>query len=1058
MARFENCKAIIKSASGKDLSDKEAADLFTQLGEAAARRAGPTGSLADAGRMLAQEFAASARAAAEQEVRAAAINARLKDALNARTDTKNLVDSARSIVDPVNKTGMYKADTLWSRMGGAGEYAWGPFVAWARKEGVLPALLRRTEAEELALAKDLAHHSSGGKLEASGNSLTLRVAEQLHLAQEAVRARLNAAGAWIGKLDSYIVRQSHDMIKVRGDDRSWLDHLRGVKYDATAAFQRWHDYIMPRLDERTFDTVLGDRAAWMRSVWDALSTGMHETTNGADWLKGFTGSENIAKKLSQERSLHFKDPTAWYEYNAKYGRGSVLDAALRGLEHGTKNAVLMETLGTNPRAMYLGYVKRLAEQARASGDMAAADALRSSKFERLFDIIDGSAFTPDSAGMTLAAVGKSVRTWNNMVMLGATFMKSLPDIESKARVAQHHGIGFFESLDARGMANGLGAAPDSVTRAIADTQCAGLEGMQRALFRYIGGQDGVPGALARGADLLWTISGMTKWDSMHREGIAAMISHGMGKNVDRPFAMLDRLHQQTLERGGIGAAEWEAIRHAELAIDEGGRAHLVYDSVLDLPAEHIDPLIQKDLDSIDAHYGERQAKAADADAREAGWVAGRTEKFQKEHDAAVARLEELRTRPLSPARAAEIARLKGLVDHTQAQMDAAAAHAELLKAQRSAATKEYLADIIRGVEAGELTTEQIAKKTEWSAKVTEGRMFTLGKEYGARIKAAEQRVKELEAKIKELGAEPRQSSEEARAFQEKWKTRSDELTAFIEEMKERATKRAMALEDLESRIEPMKERARDRARLELQTKLRGLQFDQVSEALSMSTPGVQSLGTAVKAGTWTGEAARCFMQFKSYPLTFFSRSVMREVGRDGVNIGGLAQLIVGTTLLGYLSNNLNNVSKGIAWQGAESGRDLGSQFASALITGGGGGLWADFLLGEYNRFGGGVISTFAGPTAGQIDSLAAIFGMIKKGELSEGNRWTGADAEMKAMGFLRHNIPGANLWYARAALNHLVFHGLMENINPGYLRRMKQRTEREQHQNYWLDPTNAVRY
>jgi hypothetical protein len=74
-----------------------------------------------------------------------------------------------------------------------------------------------------------------------------------------------------------------------------------------------------------------DREQFLTHVWENLSSGNHETSTGATGFLG--GGANLASKLSAERVLHFKDADAWLEYNERFGRGNVIDAVLRGLEH-----------------------------------------------------------------------------------------------------------------------------------------------------------------------------------------------------------------------------------------------------------------------------------------------------------------------------------------------------------------------------------------------------------------------------------------------------------------------------------------------------------------------------------------------------------------------------------------------------------------------------------------------------------------------------------------------------------------------------------------------------
>ena len=84
--------------------------------------------------------------------------------------------------------------------------------------------------------------------------------------QETARVDENRAGAWIGKMPGYIVRQSHDILKIRA-----------------AGYESWRNTILPRLDDATFDGIT-DREGFLRGVYDGLASGVHLTSEKPDWL------------------------------------------------------------------------------------------------------------------------------------------------------------------------------------------------------------------------------------------------------------------------------------------------------------------------------------------------------------------------------------------------------------------------------------------------------------------------------------------------------------------------------------------------------------------------------------------------------------------------------------------------------------------------------------------------------------------------------------------------------------------------------------------------------
>jgi len=128
---------------------------------------------------------------------------------------------------------------------------------------------------------------------------------------------------------------------------------------------------------------------------------------------------------------------------------------------------------------------------------------------------------------------------------------------------------------------------------------------------------------------------------------------------------------------------------------------------------------------------------------------------------------------------------------------------------------------------------------------------------------------------------------------------------------------------------------------------------------------------------------------------------------------------------------------------------------AAMQQGGGFGIYGDFLFGEMrNRAGQGFLATAAGPTFGEVDRLADIWGRLKAED----------DAGAASFNLLMSNVPFANHFMLRPAADYLFLRSITEAINPGALRRMEEKTTREKEQEWlirpsetYLDPIGAVR-
>jgi hypothetical protein len=236
----------------------------------------------------------------------------------------------------------------------------------------------------------------------------------------------------------------------------------------------------------------------------------------------------------------------------------------------------------------------------------------------------------------------------------------------------------------------------------------------------------------------------------------------------------------------------------------------------------------------------------------------------------------------------------------------------------------------------------------------------------------------------------------------------------------------------------------DKQKEVIEDKLRAYFIDRVDSAVI--TPGAREnvyTNFGYARGTVAGEFFRTMMQFKSFPITFVSKVIGRGVyGKGKADIPALVQTAVMTTLMGYVAMSGKDLTKG------RQPRPLDdpNTWKAAFLQGGGAGIMGDFLLGEYNRFGQDFTTTAMGPTFSTINDLAKIYSAARNGD----------DTAAKSLNFTINNMPFANLFYLRPALNYMFIYQMQEAVNPGYLRRMERRVEKENNQKFLLKPSSVV--
>jgi hypothetical protein len=556
------CIAAANSAAGRELSEAEAESLFARAharihfykragmaGDAAATRAG-------------QELGTEILEAAIIETRNAALNVLRRQALDGRVVPGMESESVRAVLSgSVRGTFRGAADSVDANYHGLRNGLFGGLVTEIKAAGLERALTARNPNFERAVARELWRLRDPEAGAATGDAHAVEAARILGKYQEAVRGHQNEAGAWIGKLDQYITRQSHDQIKVRGNG-------------SDAAFQAWRDFILPRLDDVTFRDA-PDPEQLLRNVWLNLSSGLH-TTSTSETLSGFKGTANLGKKVSQERVLHFKSADDWLAYNDRFGRGGVFDAVLGQIDKGARDTALMRVLGTNPEAMLTAWTDRIATGLRDAGKVNEAASFANQGFNQsILRVLDGRAAAPGN--VDLARIGAIVRHVQEMAKLGGVVLSSIPDLAVNAATLRHNGIGLFDAYaqQMRGLLP-RGAAE----REMADLLGAGIDNLLGDVMSRFRTEGGALGRAGRASEIFYKLTGLNHWTESLKSTAGLMLSSHLAGEARQAFSGLNPLLQATLRRYGIESAEWDAMR-ATAARAADGRSYLVPADIAD---------------------------------------------------------------------------------------------------------------------------------------------------------------------------------------------------------------------------------------------------------------------------------------------------------------------------------------------------------------------------------------------------------------------------------------------------------------------------------------------
>ncbi|MDE5831941.1 MAG: hypothetical protein K2H64_02980 [Desulfovibrio sp.] len=409
------------------------------------------------------------------------------------------------------------------------------------------------------------------------------LAKIIHKWQEKARIDENRVGGFIASEPGYIVRQSHDMDKI-----------------GAAGFQQWKADIEGKLDwtktaNGKFDpnlnpgVTLADRDAWLEQIYRNLSTGIHLKLESANPLASVGKVGSTAAQVSAERVLHFIDGANWYDYNAKYGVGSVGDAAVRGLMRAADKYALMSVLGPSPRANLENMIKSLQTSLNNRGDIRAAERFKN-KLEKIwdnFDYLDGTANIP--AHRLGAQVSRNIRAIQSMAKLGGAVISALSDVPIFATEMAFQGKGFSASL-LRGLSYAISGRGTLEQRRIMSSCGVFCDSLVGDLLARFSGADG-PGAMSKMMNLYFKINGLSLWTDSWKKAATLMMAHDFAFIRNTAFKNLKVQEQRLFKLYGIDEGQWDMWRKGATTFADN-REYLTPDAVSSITDAEIKSYLQ----------------------------------------------------------------------------------------------------------------------------------------------------------------------------------------------------------------------------------------------------------------------------------------------------------------------------------------------------------------------------------------------------------------------------------------------------------------------------------
>lgn len=547
-----DCIKEIKDAAGVDLTDDELTDLVEYLDNVKRQRQARESqdTLEEALLNAADELADGIITAQKIEKRNRMIN------IQRKAELKRIADIAdQEFGDPsmglqaatVGAKRVFEgsSNSVDARGKALSTQYLGGLMADLKKENLIAEF--NSKEFEADLARDLAAVTDPDAVP-SGNPKTKRIAEIVDQYRKAAIGRQNRAGAWIKPLKGYITRQSHDPVKI-----------------ARVSPEEYKRAIIPLLDhDATFKGV--DPDEYLDSVYEALKSGIHlkhEAKN--DTLFAFKGPGNLAKRISQSRSLHFKDADAFMEYNKQFGMRSLTEGIFRDLDYAAKNTALMEKFGTNPRALYDSVVDDLKRKYR--GDLKKLKKLEAKSLNWQFEAVDGTLSIP--ANPTMAARAANFRAFQSMTKLGGATLSALSDPAFQAVEIHRQGIPMMQSW-AKAFGNVLsGISSDQEKKIFADLVGVGIEGQIGDVAARFSAHDDLGGFMSQAMRIYFKANLLSPWTDANKRGFGLMFARELAMMKDTSFDGLHPDMSRMMSRYGIDSGKWDIIRQATKSAEDG---------------------------------------------------------------------------------------------------------------------------------------------------------------------------------------------------------------------------------------------------------------------------------------------------------------------------------------------------------------------------------------------------------------------------------------------------------------------------------------------------------
>jgi len=442
------------------------------------------------------------------------------------------------------------------------------FISEARKSGVLEYFQYGNKMGKLdADIMQAVYELSSGGIKSKIPDDAVRAAKIVHKLNQKTLALMNDAGYQVKNLPGYIVRQSHDPIKI---NQMGMDNWKKLVLDTVDREKTFGDFAN---DEIKINNFLND-------IYTDITTGRHDRVMRENLVDGFGAN------ISKARVLHFKDGLSYYNYNRQAGPRSLGAAIFNSIQHTAKSVSAASILGTKPRDGLVALQNRLINAFKGNQKIVQNITNSATDMQRQLEEVIGSAHP----GYSVASrVANAAKTFNNITLLGRAVISSIPDL-GKAATALRDATGkSYLKAYTETVFNGLKLMSGARKREEAELLGIAADTYLMSSFGNNYVDDKFSSALNQVNRWTFKINGLSGHVSRLQGSVAVAMSKHVGAQAGKGFSELNERLLRTLKSHRINEIDWSVISLAQKEKSQFGDL-LTPESIENIPNEKIKAL------------------------------------------------------------------------------------------------------------------------------------------------------------------------------------------------------------------------------------------------------------------------------------------------------------------------------------------------------------------------------------------------------------------------------------------------------------------------------------